>query len=289
MTGKVQSVVALGFLAVVGVIASLHTAHVFWGNTSKLTYETVEVTRGPISKTVSTSGSVRARVTVSVSSQLSGQISELRADFNSEVKAGDVLAVIDDKSFRAPVAQGMADLAAARAMLAHQIAALAKVEAIERNAERIVTRQQTLNIKGISAAATLDNALRDLEVARSEFAAAKAQVENAKATIAQREAQLLQVQIDLERTRIRSPIDGTVVARAIDVGQIVAASCKHRSCSRLRRICAASASRRRWGKPMWAMSQPAMQSSSGSMHIPTSGFAARLLRSALERLNSTMS
>jgi HlyD family secretion protein len=167
---------------------------------------------------------VRALITVSVGSQLSGQISELKADFNSEVKAGDELVVIDDKSFRARVAQGTADLAAARATLAHQAAGLAKAEAIRRNAERLLSRQQALANKGIAAAATLDNALRDFEVAQADVAVARAQVENAKANIAQREAQLAHAQVDLERTRIRSPIDGTVVARTIDVGQTVAAS-----------------------------------------------------------------
>ena len=189
-----------------------------------LVYETAAVDYGPIRKFVSTSGPVRALVTVSVGSQLSGQISELKADFNTEVKAGDELAVIDDKTFVARVAQAEADLAAAKAMLANHEAALLKAEAIERNAERLLERQQTLAGKGIAATTTLDNATRDAEVASAEVAIAKAQVENAKATIAQREAQLAQAEIDLERTRIRSPIDGTVIARTVDVGQTVAAS-----------------------------------------------------------------
>ena len=99
-----------------------------------------------------------------------------------------------------------------------------KAEAIERNAERLMGRQQTLASKGIAATTTLDNATRDAEVARAEVAVVKAQLENAKAIIAQREAQLAQAEIDLERTRIRSPIDGTVIARTVDVGQTVAAS-----------------------------------------------------------------
>jgi HlyD family secretion protein len=189
-----------------------------------LTYDTGEVSRGPIRKVISTSGPVRALVTVSVGSQLSGQIAELKADFNSEVKADEVLAVIDDKSFVAKVAQAKADLAAAKAMLTTQQAALAKAEAVYLAAERLMGRQQTLAGKGIASTAALDTALRDADVAKADIVVAKAQIENATAQIAQREAQLQQAEIDLERTRIRSPIDGTVIARSVDVGQTVAAS-----------------------------------------------------------------
>jgi HlyD family secretion protein len=187
-------------------------------------YEAAEVSQGPIRKLVATSGPVRALVTVSVSSQLSGQIRELKVDFNSEVKAGEELAIIDDKTFMAKVAQANADLGAARATKLNNEAALAKAEAIERNAKRLMQRQEALASKGIAATTTLDLATRDADVAKADIEVAKAQLENSKATIAQREAQLLQAQIDLDRTRIRSPIDGTVIGRTVDVGQIVAAS-----------------------------------------------------------------
>jgi HlyD family secretion protein len=212
-------------LAVAALVLISWLAPTLLGGTSgAYVYETADLSYGPIRKFVTTSGPVRALVTVSVGSQLSGQINELKADFNTEVKAGDELAVIDDKSFVAKVAQSRADLTVATAMLANQDAALLKAEAIERNAERLMGRQQTLASKGIAATATLDNATRDAEVARADVAVAKAQLENAKAVITQRQAQLAQAEIDLERTRIRSPIDGTVIARTVDVGQTVAAS-----------------------------------------------------------------
>src|SRR6476646_7147019 len=71
---------------------------------SVLVYDVAEVSQGPIRKLVATSGPVRALVTVSISSQLSGQIRELKVDFNSEVRAGEELTVIDDKMFVAKVA-----------------------------------------------------------------------------------------------------------------------------------------------------------------------------------------
>jgi len=192
--------------------------------TTGYVYDTVAVERGEIKRIVSTSGPVRAVVTVSVGSQLSGQIRELGADFNAEVKAGQVLAVLDDQTFASRVAQARADVAAAKAQLENQQAAMSRAEAVKRNAQRIETRQQTLASKGISAQATVDTARRDMETAEAEIAVANAQISAAKAAIAQKEAMLKQAEIDLDRTRIRSPIEGTVISRTIDVGQTVAAS-----------------------------------------------------------------
>lgn len=191
---------------------------------SGFVYDTQPAKRAAIRKLVSTSGPVRALVTVSVGSQLSGQVAELKVDFNSEVKDNDVLAVLDDKTFAAKVAQAKADLAIARAALVNQEAALKKSEAVLRQAERVSSRQQTLAQKGITATAALDTATRDSEVAKAEISVAAAQIESAKAQIKQREALLLQAEIDLDRTRVRSPINGTVISRSIDIGQTVAAS-----------------------------------------------------------------
>lgn len=187
-------------------------------------YETSDVSRGEIRRLVSTSGPVRALVTVSIGSQLSGQVNELKVDFNSEVKEGEILARIDDKTFAARVAQAKADLAAARATLANQEATKQRAMAVMRNAERLMTRQQALATKGVTSAASLDLATRDKEVAIADIAVIEAQIENARAQIAQREAALQAAEIDLERTNIRSPIDGTVISRTIDIGQTVAAS-----------------------------------------------------------------
>jgi len=191
---------------------------------SGLTYDTAEISRGQIRRLVTTSGPVRAVVTVSVGSQLSGQIDKLTVDFNSEVKEGDLLARIDDKTYAARVAQARADLSAARAGLVNQEAARGKAEAVLRNAKRLLERQETLATKGVASAATLDTAIRDMEVATADIAVIDAQIANAKATIAQREAALKVAEIDLERAQIRSPIDGTVISRTIDIGQTVAAS-----------------------------------------------------------------
>lgn len=190
----------------------------------RVVYETTPASIGQIRKIVSTSGPVRALVTVSVGSQLSGQIEEVRVDFNSEVKPGDILATLDAKTFAARVAQAKADLEAADAALLNQKATLEKAKAVLLAAETNVTRQQGLAEKRLSPQLTLETAVRDRDVAKADIAVAEAQVTSARATVAQRQAALEQATIDLDRTEIRSTIDGTVISRTVDPGQTVAAS-----------------------------------------------------------------
>lgn len=208
-------------LAGLGVLWMLNPAR---HGEAALSYDTAEVGKGTIRKIVTTSGPVRALVTVSVGSQLSGQVEKLSVDFNSEVKQGDLLALIDDRTFAAKVAQARADLAAARASLINQEAALRRSEAVRQQTERASERQTALEKKGFAATATLENARRDFEIAKADIEVAKAQIETAKAVIVQREAALKQAEVDLDRTRIVAPINGTVISRTIDVGQTVAAS-----------------------------------------------------------------
>lgn len=189
-----------------------------------LVFDTVELSKGSIRKLVSTSGPVRALVTVSVGSQLSGQVNKLYADFNSEVKEGDLIATLDDRTFAARVAQARADLAAARAALTNQEALLTRGEAVKLQAERNSDRQESLQKKGFATPAVVDTSKRDVDVAKAEIEVARAGIESAKAGIAQREAALQQAEIDLERTKIVAPINGTVISRTIDEGQTVAAS-----------------------------------------------------------------
>lgn len=194
------------------------------GNDAEVIYDTTEVTRGQIRKVVNTSGPIRALVTVSVGSQLSGQIQEVNADFNTEVQPGDVLAQLDRKTYAAKVAAAQADLGAAEAAVNNQEAALGKSKATLLAAETNVTRQQGLAEKRLAPQVQFEAAVRDRDVAKADIGVANAQIANAKATVAQRRAAVDQAVIDLERTEIRSPIKGTVISRTVDPGQTVAAS-----------------------------------------------------------------
>ena len=191
---------------------------------TRVQYDTVEVVKGTIRKIVSTSGPVRAMVTVSVGSQLSGQIDKLFVDYNSEVQAGDVMATIDARTFEAKVAQARADLLAARAGLLNQEASLKRGQAVMEQAQRTTDRQLSLQKKGFASTSTLENAQRDYEISKADIEVAKALIETAKAVIVQREAQLKQAEVDFERAKIVAPVNGTVISRTIDVGQTVAAS-----------------------------------------------------------------
>lgn len=194
------------------------------GTNATISYVTAVASKGDVRRMVSTSGPVSAVITVQVGSQLSGQVEAVLADHNSEVKAGDVMARIDPKTYESRVAQAKADLQSAEAALLVREANLAKAQAVLAQTEKSVDRNRLLARKKLTPEVNLESAQRDLSVATAEISVAEAEIVNARAVVAQRKAQLGQAEIDLERTVIRAPIEGTVISRTIDVGQTVAAS-----------------------------------------------------------------
>ncbi|MEM7708707.1 MAG: efflux RND transporter periplasmic adaptor subunit [Pseudomonadota bacterium] len=192
--------------------------------TQTLRVETSLVDRGDILRTVAASGAVRPLVTVEVGSQLSGQIKEIFVDFNTEVQEGQLLALIDAQSFESRVLQSRADLDVANANIALQRASVDRADANLRRARRDLERAQPLAAQGTLSSSELDSAVANHDAAQADLTMANAQLENAQAAKKQREASLESAEIDLERTRIRSPINGIVIERAVDQGQTVAAS-----------------------------------------------------------------
>jgi HlyD family secretion protein len=159
-------------------------------------YQTAEVTSGPITQAVTATGTLNPVVTVQVGSQVSGNIAKLFADFNSQVKAGQVVAQIDPAIFQATVTQAEGGLASAKAALE-----LAKVTA---------TRTQELFARKTSSQADVDQAMATLHQAEANVKIKQGALDKAKA--------------DLDHCTITSPIDGVVISRSVDVGQTVAAS-----------------------------------------------------------------
>jgi len=192
--------------------------------TGELTIESEAAELADIRRSVAATGAVRARVTVEVGSQLSGQIAELTVDFNSPVEAGQIIARIGPQTYETRVREAEAAVATANAQIALQQAGLQRVDANLRVAQEDFRRVESLLERGIASTAAFEAAEAALESSRSERAVALAQIVNARATLQQREATLSGAQIDLERTIIRAPIDGVVINRAVDVGQTVAAS-----------------------------------------------------------------
>lgn len=159
-------------------------------------YQIATVTRGPITQAVTATGTLNPVVNVQVGSQVSGNIAKLFADFNSQVKAGQVVAQIDPALFQATVTQAEGDLANAQAALE-----LAKLNA---------KRTQDLFARKTSSQADLDQAVANLHQAEANVKIKQGALDKAKA--------------DLDHCTITSPIDGVVISRNVDVGQTVAAS-----------------------------------------------------------------
>lgn len=182
------------------------------------------VERGDVTKTVSASGNVQALVTVQVGSQLSGLVSQVLVDFNSPVSKGDVLAVIDAKTYASRVNQGTADLGAVTAALAQQRAALEQAKAQKEVDQAAYRRVKSLSEQGFASGQALDQATAAVKRSEAGVALAHAQIAAQIARVAQSKAGLEASRYDLGRTQILSPIDGVVVDRKIDPGQTVAAS-----------------------------------------------------------------
>ena len=187
-------------------------------------YKFASVESGPIVASVAATGTLNPVVAVQVSSQISGQIREILVDFNSNVKAGQLIAQIAPETYEHRVRQAEADLEAARATVAVQQAELYRAKVNLADAERDHARKQSLVGKNFISPAELDKAQTTLEAARAQLRVVEAQASNSAALVRQRDAQLGQAQVDLGRTQIRAPVDGIVIKRSVEPGQTVAAS-----------------------------------------------------------------
>ena len=185
---------------------------------------TAKVERGDIHDVVEATGTINAVITVQVGSQVSGTISKLFVDFNSRVHKGDLVALIDPALLKGAVQQATADLENARANLVAARANLEKAQAALVQTKADYDRTMGLTKDGIMSQQQLDMAKANYDSANAAVGGARANVTQAEAQVSQKEAALAVAQTNLNYTVIRSPIDGTVVARNVDVGQTVAAS-----------------------------------------------------------------
>ncbi|MEO6292658.1 MAG: efflux RND transporter periplasmic adaptor subunit, partial [Burkholderiaceae bacterium] len=205
---------------------------------NEVQYRTSKIERGSLQASVSASGQVNPVTQVSVGTQVSGQIKELYVDFNSEVKAGQLIALIDPETFEYRVRSAQADVDSARALVltaqanvASSRAQVSRAKLDLAEAQRDSERQQMLVDKQFVAQSVSDKAKalvsasnESVKVAEAQMAVTAAQVKSAEATVAQRESSLAQARIDLTRTKITSPVNGIVIKRSIEKGQTVAAS-----------------------------------------------------------------
>jgi HlyD family secretion protein len=253
-------------VAGVAVAAAASAYHYVEKSNDQPVFRLAPVEKGRLISAVTSSGTLNAVVTVQVGSQVSGQIEELLADFNSEVRKGQIIARIDPENFEARVLQAEAELDVAQANVSIQQAAVIRSRAELENAQaslaaaraqaekakvavedarRDLNRKQTLHKNNIiskseidKAMATYDQALAQYQTSLSDERAqaslvnsrkaslkmAEEQVVHALAQVKHQEAVLHQSKVDLEHTIIRSPVNGVVIERSVDMGQTVAAS-----------------------------------------------------------------
>eukprot|EP01036_Dinobryon_divergens_P036905 gene36905-48147_t len=229
-------------------------------------WRTVSAERGSIIAAVNATGTINPTATAIVGSQVSGQVLEILADYNSNVKAGGILARLNAEQTRARLDAARADLAQTMALNEIQKAQVQKVRAdIERSAatkadafangqkadailadaEKTLARQSDLSGRGFASQVVLQQAqtatltqraARDqaraqvrsvdaqIQALAAELKVAETQVLSSQAQIMQREAMVRQIEVDIRNSEIRSPVDGVVIQRNIELGQTVAAS-----------------------------------------------------------------
>lgn len=201
-------------IAAIVVVALIGAGAWYWksqrGAADEGAFRTAPVERGNIRVAISSTGTLSATSTVTVGSQISGQVLEVLADFNDRVTEGQVLARIDPRTYEAQIEQGGAQIASARASLEQALAT-------QRNAQLDYQRKSELVQQQLVARS-------DLDQARAALDQANAQVASAQAQIRQQSASTETTRVNLERTVIRSPVDGVVLTRSIEPGQTVAAS-----------------------------------------------------------------
>jgi HlyD family secretion protein len=229
----------IGIAILVLILAGGFAFYQFSGqNGSNHQFHLARVERGEVNLVVTATGTINPVINVLVGSQVSGTIKALYADFNSQVKEGQVIAQIDPAIFEAQVEQGrasvlnaQANLLNAQANLENAKANLTKADVAVLDAKRNLDRNQPLLEKKIIAQATLDTAqtnydtaVAQRDVAKAQVESAKSQIESFKAQVEQAKAALRVAETNLRYATIRSPVNGTVISRNVDVGQTVAAS-----------------------------------------------------------------
>lgn len=187
-------------------------------------YVAQAVDRGEVVRRVTASGKLRALNTIKVGAEVSGQVTRVDVDFNTQVTKGQVLAVIDPTRFRARVEQARASVALAEASASEVQANSGRVRTDLALQEREFGRRQELAQRGFLSRSALDTAAGTINAARSAIRASGAQGARANAQIAQARAELDSAELDLRRATIVAPASGVIINKLVEPGATVAAS-----------------------------------------------------------------
>ncbi|WFU38529.1 efflux RND transporter periplasmic adaptor subunit [Bradyrhizobium sp. CB82] len=184
----------------------------------------VSITRDNVVQNVTAAGTLEAVDTVEVSSQLSGQVAKLMADHNSRVRAGEPLAALDSATFEVVLREAEAALAVAQAQCEEAEAAVQGAQAHYDDALRDLQIKTSLSKNGSVSQRDAERAQMAARSLAAEVSAAKAREQIRTAGVSAARASLERARLDLERSTIKSPIDGIVIRRSVELGQTVAAS-----------------------------------------------------------------
>jgi HlyD family secretion protein len=174
------------------------------------TYKLAQVDRGNIVSVVSATGTVSPVSTVIVGSQLSGQITEILADWNDKVKAGQVVARLNSDQINAKLDLARAELLQVKALLQENEVAI-------KEAKEALRRQSSLVVSGATSVVNRDTAQMKVDSLQAKREGIIAQLE-------QKQAIIRQIEVDLRNSEIRSPVDGIIIQRNVEIGQTVAAT-----------------------------------------------------------------
>ncbi len=202
---------------IIGIVVLVVAAGIVFGftyfnrnNNNGLQYELTTIDKGTVTALVDTTGTLNPVIIVDIGSQVSGKIENIYVDFNSRVKADQILTELEQLTFQTKVQQNEANYLSS-------VAALDKSKVSLENSEKKYMRAKSLFEKELIS-------YEELESAEVLYLSAKADLQSSEARLAQAKAQLDTSKVDLTYTIIKSPIDGVVISRNVNVGQTVAAS-----------------------------------------------------------------
>ena len=187
-------------------------------------YRSQEIQRGSVTEEVTATGTVDPIQKVSVTTQVTGEVIELHADYNSRVKEGDVIALIDPDTYESALASQRASLASQHAQLKSAEATLERTTAQLVFAQKELTRQKKLAERGMTTEAELDSAQATVDELTATRKQNEASIEQAKASIEQAKAAVKNAETNLSYCTIHSPVTGVVIDRSVDKGQTVVSS-----------------------------------------------------------------
>jgi HlyD family secretion protein len=202
---------------VIGIVVLIVAAGIVFGftyfnrnNNNGLQYELAAIDKGTVTALVDTTGTLNPVQTVDIGSQVSGKMEQIYVDFNSQVKAGQVLAELEQLNFQTKVQQNEANYLSS-------VATVEKSKVSLENSKKKLDRAKSLFEKELLS-------YEEFETAEVQYFSAKADLQSSEARLEQAKAQLDTSKVDLTYTIIKSPIDGVVINRSVNVGQTVAAS-----------------------------------------------------------------